>query len=554
MDTLRKQLRIAHRRLLVQQFLLALPWCLTATLLLALVAVIVPKLFPLPLHSAAWTWGWLGGAVLAGFVSAFVWTWAHRRTTLEAAIEIDHRFQLKERVSSMLSLDPEERETEAGRALINDAVRRISGIDVRERFGLSLGRRAWLPIIPALLALSVALFVSDRGLHKEAQATTTAAEEKKAIENASKVLKRRFSEAKKKAEQRGLKDAGDLFKKLEEAARELGDRDDVNQRKATVKLNDLAKQLEERRKKLGGGEQIRQQLKKLSKLSKGPADKLADALRKGEFKGAVQELKKLQEQIEGGKLSKEQQEQLAKQMEEMQQKLKQLADAHKQAMDNLQQQIDQARQQGDQAQADRLQQQLDKLAQQMPQMNGLQEMARQMQQAADNMKQGNMQDAKQSLQQMAQNLGDMQEQLEELDMVNEMIDQLGECKDAMCKACQGGGQGQKPMQGLAGGKGDGKGKKPGGGLGPGRGQGDRPLEEDQAGTYDSRVRQKLQGGTAVLKDFVEGPNVKGRALEEVKAGIQAARAEESDPLTGQRLPKAQREHAREYFETFQDDN
>jgi hypothetical protein len=89
-------------------------------------------------------------------------------------------------------------------------------------------------------------------------------------------------------------------------------------------------------------------------------------------------------------------------------------------------------------------------------------------------------------------------------------------------------------------------------MGEGRGQGDRPEEQTKTGTYDSQVRAKPGAGKAVVSGIAAGPNKSGQALEEIKVEIDSARSLEDDPLTGQRLPKSQRELARQYFDAFRE--
>ena len=47
-------------------------------------------------------------------------------------------------------------------ALVNDAIRAIRRLDVDEKFKIKLERRAWLPLVPALLAVVLAVFVDNR--------------------------------------------------------------------------------------------------------------------------------------------------------------------------------------------------------------------------------------------------------------------------------------------------------------------------------------------------------------------------------------------------------
>ena len=65
-----------------------------------------------------------------------------------AAVEVDRRFGLKERVSSALMLPDDARQTEIGQALINDASRRAEMIVVSERFPVTTGWKSLLPVLP----------------------------------------------------------------------------------------------------------------------------------------------------------------------------------------------------------------------------------------------------------------------------------------------------------------------------------------------------------------------------------------------------------------------
>lgn len=49
-----------------------------------------------------------------------------------------------------------------------------------------------------------------------------------------------------------------------------------------------------------------------------------------------------------------------------------------------------------------------------------------------------------------------------------------------------------------------------------------------------------------------GPDKASKSLEEVKIEIDAGKHSTDDPLTGQRLPKPQRELTREYFDAFRE--
>ena len=116
MEAINRQVARARRRLVLGQFVAALAWCWTVGLVIAAIGLAVAKLFPLNVNGEIWTAAWIAGTLAAGFIAAAIWTWTRQRDPLFAAIEIDRRFGLKERVSSVLALSPSDLQTEAGRA------------------------------------------------------------------------------------------------------------------------------------------------------------------------------------------------------------------------------------------------------------------------------------------------------------------------------------------------------------------------------------------------------------------------------------------------------
>lgn len=562
MNRLQQQVRWAHRRLMLQQFARVLPGSLFATLLLAAAALALPKLWPLDIAADIWTWSWLTGATIVGVLLALTITYTRRQSLLEAAIEIDQRCQLRERISTTYALSPEELQTPIGQALVQDALRRASQVDLREPFRLKLDRRAWLPLIPAAAAFLLVTFVPDRD---PASLASAAVEETGApqVKRSAEELRKKLAERRQAAAEQGLRDAEGLFQKLEEETRKLTDTADLDQKKGLVELNDLARELEQRRQTLGGPDKLQEQLKEqLKNLQRGPAEKLAQAMREGDFQKAQEELTKLQEQLRQDGLSDEQKQQLAQQLEQMQQKLAQLADAQQQAIAQLEQQIEQARNASDPEEAARLQEQLDKLAQQGAQQDRLNQLAAQLGQAAESIEQGETQQAAEALEQLAQDLSQVQQELGEMELLDQALEQIAQAKDAMtcpqcegagCEACQGAGHGQgqpggDQQQQQAGTGQQTGGLKPGVGHGSGRG----PEELIDADTYDTRVQQNIGRGPATLEDFVAGPNVKGQVRASIQAELEAAQHEAADPLTSQRLPRTHREHARDYFNSLRE--
>ena len=149
MDKLLSQVRRARRRLVVEQFFSWLIWSSFTALALAAIAIAVPQLVVVENLPANWTKWCLAVAAAGSLQAAGVATYIKRRTALDAAMEIDRRYDLRERVASSLALAPSDLESEAGRALLNDAARRIDRIDISEKFRPRIDRRAWLPLVPS---------------------------------------------------------------------------------------------------------------------------------------------------------------------------------------------------------------------------------------------------------------------------------------------------------------------------------------------------------------------------------------------------------------------
>jgi hypothetical protein len=491
--------------------------------------------------------GWcLFGSLSAGTLVALLWTGWQGYGKLATAMEIDARYGLRERVASSLSLDHPTAQTPAGQALLADARHALEQIDVTDRFPIRLGRRGWLPLLPAALVFLLATLVDDRQAQSSADPLQSQLTRKQ-LDDATNTLRKRLAERRKQATQAGLKDAEALLRELEFEAQKLQDTNIRQRKQALIKLNDLASQIARRQQKLGNGQELRKQFAQMKNLGRGPADKLADAMKQGQWNTASRELNKLRKQIAEGKLSPQAREELTKQLRRMQEKLQAAADARRQAVSDLKKEIETQRQQGNLARAGRLQQQLDQLAGQGRQTNRLQQMARQMGQLGQSLAQGDQQGAESALQQMAEALEQIEQDLAEGDLLDAAQgqfqfakDTLGgqecsQCRGAGCQACQGGPAGIRMGRG-------------GNGMGAARGGfGPRPDEKNRVKFRDSRVPQKPGRGSAVIVGEVDGPNRRGQVTEAIQEEMAAHGNEPADPLVVEQLSRSHREHAEQYF-------
>lgn len=550
MDTLRKKVAKAQRRMNIEIFLRWLPWCLTVTMALAVALLAYDKFRPFGLEP----WAWPAAAFGAALVAALACAWLQRRDRITAAIELDRRFGLRERVSTCLALESDDLASPAGQAVLRDAEKHARKVDVAERFGVRLSRWAALPLAPAALALAVALLVEPGAATPPEVASTVAA--KAQVKKSSAKLKNHVQERRRLAEEQGLQEAQQLLRKLEESTAELA-KGDVGKKDALAKMNDLSKELEERRKELAGSDKIQDQMRNLKGLDRGPADPFAEAIKSGDFEKASQELAKLKTKLAAGQLDAKAQQELAKQLQQLSAQMKALAEEVQAAKEALKDEIAAARRAGRAEEADALERKLQQLENAGPQLKKLEELAQAMGQSGEKLSQEQAAEALEQLEKAAQNLSQLEKQAAEAKMLQEALDELANAKSAMvCPHCKGAGcpdcQGDNSTEGTS--------RlssmtQPGGReAGRGRGAARRPGQPDEAGFYDSKVDGKIGRGAAVITDFVEGPNARGRVEQEISAQFQGVRGGDTDPLTEQSLPRTYREHAQSYFNALRGKN
>ncbi len=549
METLRVQVGRARRRMLLSTFLVAFAWFLFATLTVAAGLVVAAWYRSWPVAP----WQWMTAAAGLALIGAAIWTWRHAAQPLEAAIELDRRFGLRERVSSALSLSVADLDSEAGRALAADAQRRVSDLDVSQKFPVRISRWSLLPALPVIAAVLL-VYLLPPLIPAEAGNSQDQRQAQAAVKETIERLNQQLDQRRQQAKEQGLNDLDKLLQQLQDGARDTLQKQAADPSQAVVKLNDLSKEFEKRREELSSADKLREQLSQLKGANEGPADKLVRSLKNGDLNQAAQELQKLQEQLAGGNLDDKQLQQLAAQLQEMKDKLAQAAKEHEQKKQALQEQIDKAHQAGNQQLAQQLQQQLDQLQQQNGNMQQLQDMANKLGQCQECLQGGNMSDALSNLQSLQQDLEGLQNQVSEMQMLDGALDQLAQAKSEMLSP----GQSVQP-----GGDGSGSGSQqqgqerrdgPGGGRGIGRGSGGAFQGNDPQGQkfIDSAVSGRNQGGAGVIVGEADGPNRRGQIREQIKSELAPADAQRSDPIDNQQYPKPYREHTQQYLDALRE--
>ena len=146
-----RSVRVARSRLLRQAFVnhLGIGWAVALALTLAWF-VAQPMLLENPPPSLRWIV--LGAGLSLGLFVAIVRTRMGAPTDERVALEIDSRFQLRERITTAMALPGELRNSSAGRALFADAESKLAPLNLSEKFPLE-PRRHLLGIPVLALAL-----------------------------------------------------------------------------------------------------------------------------------------------------------------------------------------------------------------------------------------------------------------------------------------------------------------------------------------------------------------------------------------------------------------
>ena len=544
MNELEKPVGQVFRRLRFQRFLSALVWAWAVCLTLA-VGVLAAKRLGYQVPGPEWLPFAIAGGL--GFVLALVLAIFGGASRVDAAVAIDHAFQLNERLSSTLTLPQDLRESPAGQALVRDAVKHVAPLEIGEKFGLRLPKRAWVPLVPALLALAVLFAPQWTARLAKAKSGSTIGEkiDPKVVSKKSDALSKKIAAQRKDMDKAKFAEAEKLLAEIEKAAQDLAKAPPAEKDKALMALNKLTESLKDRQKQLGSPEAMNRQLRQLNQMNNkgGPAEQLAKDLAKGDLQKAAQDLKQLQEKIASGKMTEPEKKQLQEQLAEISKQLEKVANQEekKKQLDNALNNGGLSKEQYDKEMA--------KLDQQKKSMEDLKKMADKLNEAQKSLTKGDMQKAADALGMTQQQMEQMAQQLQEMESLDGALADLQEAKSGMNGEGEGKGDGANQF-------GDGMGRfgrngrsNNGMGLGQGRGQGARPEAPDDTASYDTKVKQQYTKGKAILEGT--GPTssqMKGRSLVNIQGELETAAGAAADALSNQKVPRTFEHHIKDYFD------
>jgi hypothetical protein len=419
---LHRQVARVHRRLVLQTFLNSLAWCWAGAILLSAGWFLLQ---PYVIEGSPDWLRWIvaSGLVGASTVLAIVLGLVRAPSRLMAALSLDSAFGLKERVTTSLTLAPEQETSPAGQALLADVNQRINDLDVGSRFPIRVGWTAALvPVCVALLAL-VAVFYQPI----KSQARTTARNEATEPAPNAADIERKMQQLKKSIAEKKPTDQP----KSEELERLIGEldkiagkpRDTKEQIRERVKeMTALEEQMKLREKEMAEkARSLKEQLRRLDvstqKDGDGPAKDLQNALAKGDLNKAKEEIERLNKRLQKQELTAKEKEQLQRQLQDMKEKLQRLAEAK-----NKEQELKAAN-----LDPETLKKELQKEKQRLGDLNKL---AEQMGKCEKSLKEGDMEAASQSLSEMAKKLDGMDLENQELQDLREQLARLQDAKDS----------------------------------------------------------------------------------------------------------------------------
>jgi hypothetical protein len=478
--------------------------------------------------------GWLRWAVAAGLVGAgtvlgVVLGLVRGPSRLLAALSLDSAFGLKERVTTSLTLGPEQAGSPAAQALLADVTQRLNDLDVGSRFPVRFTWTAALvPACAGLLALVAVFYQPIKG-----QARTTPRNDRsEPVVNAADIdrkmqqLKKTIAE-KKPTDQPKSEELERLLAELDKmASKPRHTKEEIRER--VKEMTALEEQMKAREKEMAEkARSLKEQLRRLDVSSQkdgdGPAKELQNALAKGDLNKAKDEIERLKEKLQKQQLTEKEKEQLRRQLQDMKEKLQRMAEAKDKEKELKAANLD----------PKTLQKELQKEKQRLGDLNKL---AEQMGKCEKCIKEGDLESASQSLSEMAKKLDGMDLENQELKDLRQSLSRLEDAKDAGLDAIQEG----EPMDS------DLDQDTENGGPGAGR----RPLGKQKPfRSFEAKAKVEFDAkGKKIFDGYAPGQNFKKKSEAEFFGEIKQASQEAPEAIEQQRVPKAAREMMKGYFQ------
>ncbi|HJZ93043.1 MAG TPA: hypothetical protein VKE40_19360 [Gemmataceae bacterium] len=550
---LETRVRQARRRLLTQSLLnrigVALGLALASGILWFLIEPLV-----LPGAAPSLKWIVLGSATGLGVSIALWMTLRAVPSSLSAALAIDQRFDLKERVTTAVGLTAQDQSSPAGQALLADTNARLERVAVGGKFPVRIGWRAlFLPaqgVAIALLALypppvlTMIAGGSTKGDDEQAKPDETVSAHKQAPPRT--FVKPPAERPNKSEELKALE--AELEKLYAEHNKEGGlekEKPDQVLRERQEKIAKAEEQLRKREKEMAEKfQRLQEQMDKMTELeqgearNEGPAKDFEDALAKGDLKKAQEEVDRLQKKAKDKKLDQKEQQQLKKELQDMENRIDRLTREQEKKKEKLKDLIDKAKKEN--RDAETLERELKNLEKDLQTTKEMQELAKALKGAKQALDMNDFDGLSEQLGEVAKQLGGIQDELQDLEDIEEHLQNLKEMRKEACEKCKGEGKEKSPpghnddatgyAEGATGRRPENKDAKTKAGD-----------EQRIRGFFDPKGRKTYGGATA-------GPAFKKATSMEMAGEIRQAVQEAPEAPDLQRFPRAAQDMVKEYFE------
>ena len=540
-----RRLREARRRLFVQDFLDRAIFCGAIALAVGLAFVLLYPFLPIGIKSIAR--GWVLGALASiALLVPLIWSLRRVPSLATAALAIDRRFHLQERITTACSLSSEAIATPTGEAVLADAAAKLEPLAVRGRFPIGFKRSA--VILPVQIAILIVVLLFYKPTVKNAQAGTDQAKN----DGVAKVDPENGTGVSRADPPRSITIPADRInkseelKKLEEDLKKLyadASKNPVKPEQLAQKLEQLATAEERLRKQESQQaekfQRLQEQLQRLDSLAhgdlnrEGPGKGLRDALAKGDIAKAKEEADLLKKKVKDKKLAPQDAEQLKKQAEELRDKVERLS-RNQDEQKKLQDLINQAKK--DNRDAESLERELKQLQEEAKQLESLKQLADKLGEIAKSLEKNDFDGVEKNLGDLAKQLERLDAMLDDLDDIDEHLQNLKQLRrqlagklEEMCEGCEK----DDPTK-------------------AGRGSGKRPENPDATSSFEeTRARARFDPkGRKTYGGAVDGPAFTKKTTLELIGDIKQAAQEAPNAIDVQRLPRAAREMVKEYFENW----
>ena len=566
MVQLRRQIATAQHRLWFKRWLNNVSWCMAAAATLFAMVVLGQRLYDasIPL---GWIGVGLGGGALA---SSLIGTVLKRETALLAAAKLDEAAGLRERLSSgHCCLDSED---PFARAVVADAERLSASLSARQHIRIGVPRQ--LAVTAGAVLLAALMFLITPGLLNRSRADEGNRDSD--FEQTRVAVKRQLETVRDLIQSTpGLEDmANTLADPQEDSDGRLNQAADVRHR-AVKKIDKLADAVKKKR----GADEYRSAgaVRKMMRGLKVPdsldprTQRLARALRKGDFRKAREEIKAIKELLATLKSDedKELAAKLGSQLDALSKQLEKLARSDRLAQE-LQQMgikkedvarllrnltkkdLEQLRKQLQESglSRQRIQSLTNRLQQQQQAGPFAQKLAQALRQGAQFSDPGQMGEALAGLSLADTQLGELEmleQQMAELDSAAAALQDAKDRIDKPCSACDG--SGRQDGRSCAPCRGSGSVAGRGGmGLTPQSGQGGLAEERHTRVGFKTERGKVHTGRGAIIGRFqFEGEQVKGEVTSELAELFSAAQRDASDRIGRDRLPRQYHQAVKAYF-------